>query len=584
MIASWRSLPRIFCRHSLYCSCQHVVVVEVAAMRVQRPVPEPAAQARNDAASVAEDSNVAINVLANDVDVNAGTLNVGSAPTHGDVTLIGELFEYTPHENFNGMDSFTYTVNSSAGDQLTATVSISVADVNDEPIATPDMVQLIENTPTTVTVASNDDDVDGDITSLNITVAPGSGTAETSGAELIYTPDAGFTGSDQLTYQAIDDDGASSNEVILSIRVEKITETKLTITRLNIPQTGYASENNQEFGQTLFTSAVQSLTVPANAVSFALTLSGLSAGEDAGSLFITDLQSPEDDVPTFRKVIGFCSTGICSSLLPRRPGIVPGIGQWSFTLGTIDATLDDVDLQKLSLNLAVRTGPGPLASEIAQTNLTVHPFLTATGITELELQSVLDRFVVIAADNNINVVLQPTTIITDPRFSEVSKDFNAPTTSELVSMGGALTVNLFFLDSFAGESGASTVGISGGLPGTQGIKGGFNGVLINALAVQGGTVEFYVRNTAQFAFHEMGHFLGLYHTSEGDFSGHDVIDDTSECDATLHDTNGNGIAELSECPDNANPMFWNPDLSNAQALLSDDQRTVLFHAPVARPD
>ena len=81
MIASWRSLPRIFCRHSLYCSCQHVVVVEVAAMRVQRPVPEPAAQARNDAASVAEDSNVAINVLANDVDVNAGTLNVGSAPT-----------------------------------------------------------------------------------------------------------------------------------------------------------------------------------------------------------------------------------------------------------------------------------------------------------------------------------------------------------------------------------------------------------------------------------------------------------------------------------------------------------------------
>src|SRR5438309_445465 len=47
------------------------------------------------------------------------------------------------------------------------------------------------------------------------------------------------------------------------------------------------------------------------------------------------------------------------------------------------------------------------------------------------------------------------------------------------------------------------------------------------------------------AAHEIGHYLGLYHTSERDGSEHDPIDDTPEC-----------AAGDSACPDAANVMFW----------------------------
>ena len=81
----------------------------------------------------------------------------------------------------------------------------------------------------------------------------------------------------------------------------------------------------------------------------------------------------------------------------------------------------------------------------------------------------------------------------------------------------------------------------------------------------------------------MGHFLGLFHTSERLFGVNDVIDDTPECTAAEHDVNNNSIADIPECPDGFNLMFWNIDLSTPKEVMSNDQRTTIYYSPIARP-
>ncbi|MCJ2163463.1 MULTISPECIES: Ig-like domain-containing protein [unclassified Pseudodesulfovibrio] len=93
---------------------------------------------------VGEDAqNFAINVLGNDTDPDLpnDTLEVVSVGTaaHGTVTIgaNGQVL-YTPDANYNGEDSFTYTIEDAAGASDTATVYVNVTPVNDPPVAVDD--------------------------------------------------------------------------------------------------------------------------------------------------------------------------------------------------------------------------------------------------------------------------------------------------------------------------------------------------------------------------------------------------------------------------------------------------------------
>jgi len=99
----------------------------------------PVANADSD--TVAEDSSVTTNVVAND---SGGPANESQALTvtsvtqgaNGTVVNNGDgTVTYTPNADFFGSDSYTYTIQDSDGASATATVSITVTSVNDAPVA-----------------------------------------------------------------------------------------------------------------------------------------------------------------------------------------------------------------------------------------------------------------------------------------------------------------------------------------------------------------------------------------------------------------------------------------------------------------
>ncbi|MCI0731835.1 MAG: tandem-95 repeat protein, partial [Chloroflexi bacterium] len=179
----------------------------------------------NDSATTAEDTAVAIDVLANDSDEEGDTLVVDSVTQPGNGTAAinpDNTITYTPDENFNGADSFTYTAGDGNGGSATATVAVAVSPVNDDPLAVDDAATTPEDTPVTVDVLANDSDVDGDVLAVASITQPANGTAVLNLDDTItYTPTATYNGPDSLTYTISDGNGGTATAT-LSIVVTAI--------------------------------------------------------------------------------------------------------------------------------------------------------------------------------------------------------------------------------------------------------------------------------------------------------------------------------------------------------------------------
>src|SRR5213078_3452026 len=95
--------------------------------------------ANNDAYGLNKNSAVTVNasgVLSNDSDPDADTLSaiLVSGPGHGTLTLsTNGSFLYTPASNYFGSDTFTYRNSDGTTNSGTATVTLTVTNVNFPP-------------------------------------------------------------------------------------------------------------------------------------------------------------------------------------------------------------------------------------------------------------------------------------------------------------------------------------------------------------------------------------------------------------------------------------------------------------------
>jgi hypothetical protein len=152
--------------------------------------------------TTAEDTAKAITLTGSDVEGSPLTYAVVTQPTHGSLTGTGASLTYTPAANFNGADSFTFTVNDGMATSGAATVMITVTPVNDAPVANPLTLTTPQDTARPLTLTGSD--VEGDALTFAVVTPPAHGTLTGTGANLTYTPAAGYSGADAFTFKAND--------------------------------------------------------------------------------------------------------------------------------------------------------------------------------------------------------------------------------------------------------------------------------------------------------------------------------------------------------------------------------------------
>ncbi|WP_257887572.1 cadherin-like domain-containing protein [Vibrio diabolicus] len=181
--------------------------------------------ATNDAIQTDEDSQVVIDVLANDSDIEGDDLTITSASVseeQGIVEIVDGKLVFTPAENFNGNATISYTISDGELEDE-AQVSVTLNSVNDAPIALNDATITEEDTSVTIDVLPNDTDVDDDKLSIESASVPKEqGTVEVVDGKLVFTPAENFNGDAEITYTVTD--GQLTDEATVTVTVNPVND------------------------------------------------------------------------------------------------------------------------------------------------------------------------------------------------------------------------------------------------------------------------------------------------------------------------------------------------------------------------
>ena len=179
-------------------------------------------KAKNDSASLSEDSYVLVDVMANDVDVDnnyAGNwakspVTIMIPPQNGQafVNSFNGVISYFPDKNFNGPDSLLYRVCDDEGSCDQAWVYFDVVPVNDPPVATHLILKTNVNTPVDFNAFDQVEDIDDGINPASMQYPNGNLTLKDS--IFTYTPDVDFIGHDEFIYSLADFEGKRAYVIV----------------------------------------------------------------------------------------------------------------------------------------------------------------------------------------------------------------------------------------------------------------------------------------------------------------------------------------------------------------------------------
>ena len=120
-------------------------------------------------ATLEEDTPLSLTLTAQDPDQDELSYEIVAQPEHGTVALQGTLVVYTPEKDFNGTDSIGFIAKDAELSSNTASISLTVTAVNDNPVVADDSfsLQRTENNQYQLAVLANDTDVDGDTLTID---------------------------------------------------------------------------------------------------------------------------------------------------------------------------------------------------------------------------------------------------------------------------------------------------------------------------------------------------------------------------------------------------------------------------------
>jgi len=176
-----------------------------------------------------EDQPATTTLLATDAENDPLAFAIVTQPQHGSVTVTDNHATYTPDADFHGTDTFAYRATDGIDDSAAATVSITVNPVNDLPQLSDMSFTTQQDQPLPVTLSATDPDNDP-LTYLHDN--PAHGTLSGSGANLTYTPQNGFSGTDTFTYR-VNDTHADSAVHTVTITVTALPNSAPVVTGQN---------------------------------------------------------------------------------------------------------------------------------------------------------------------------------------------------------------------------------------------------------------------------------------------------------------------------------------------------------------
>ena len=191
--------------------------------------------ANDDSYLVGEDSSLVVlsasGILSNDTDEDSDelTAQIIELTSNGELLFSSDgSFEYTPKEDFYGIDSFTYTTSDGILVSDTATVTITVNPVNDNPYGNPDEYSVDEGSTLTVDSINglliNDGDIDSDSLFTTKASDPNFGSVTVGGdGSFEYIHDGSNSSSDEFTYYVNDADGGIDS-VTVSLLVNPVND------------------------------------------------------------------------------------------------------------------------------------------------------------------------------------------------------------------------------------------------------------------------------------------------------------------------------------------------------------------------
>ena len=174
------------------------------------------------------DGSTYSSVLANDSDPDGDNIQLTNTlinnVDNGTLTISTDgLFTYIPNTNFTGIDSFIYEITDGQGGLAQATVTITVAAVNQAPTAVDDSYAVDQDGFLDVdgiielSLLSNDSDPENDTLTVNTTpvtdVSDGTLVLANDGT-FTYQPNVSFFGNDSFEYEINDGNGNTASAFV----------------------------------------------------------------------------------------------------------------------------------------------------------------------------------------------------------------------------------------------------------------------------------------------------------------------------------------------------------------------------------
>ncbi|OLH46520.1 hemagglutinin [Xanthomonas oryzae pv. oryzae] len=217
--------------------------------------------------------------------IASGTLPAGLTLA-SDGTLSG-----TP--TVQGTSSFTIAVADAGNATATQAYTFTVNDA--APVAVADVAATMTDTAVTAAVTANDT---GSITAIAIASAPTNGTAVVSGLEVVYTPNAGFTGTDVLSYTATGAGGTSA-AVTLTITVN-VRPVAVSVTAAAVPGEAQQVDITRHATGGPFVAAAVVAVLPASAGTATITrVGGTATAAAARASGLSPAATAMAEAPTF---------------------------------------------------------------------------------------------------------------------------------------------------------------------------------------------------------------------------------------------------------------------------------------------